>query len=114
MRRALRWIVWIPAAILLVAFSIANRAAVTVSLDPFSTDAPAFSFALPLFILLFAVLLAGILVGGMATWLRQGRWRRAAREAERLRRGAAARRAAQPPAVAPAALPSPAGRGRAA
>ncbi len=107
MKRALRWIVWIPVAIILVAFSIANRAPVTVSLDPFAEGAPAYSFRLPMFVLVFAVLLAGVVIGGVAAWVRQGKWRRAAREAERLRREAAARRAAQPPLVGAPALPAP-------
>ena len=37
------------------------------------------SLELPLFILLFATLGIGILIGGIATWIGQGRWRKAAR-----------------------------------
>ena len=101
MKRVFRWLVFVPVAVILVAFSIANRAWVTVSLDPFRPDNPVLSFTAPLFWVLFVVLAIGILVGGAAAWLRQGKWRRAAREAERLRRDAMARRASQPIATLP-------------
>src|SRR5262249_56801764 len=65
----------------------------------------AFSRAVPLFALLLALLLLGVIVGGVAAWLRQGKWRRAARlaqgearelrvELDRLRRQAAERETA--------------------
>ncbi len=44
MRKLLRWLVLAPLAILLVLLAVANRAPVTLSLDPFSREAPAFSF----------------------------------------------------------------------
>ena len=59
---------------------MANRQAVTVSFDPFSSAAPAYAATLPLFAILFAVLILGVLIGGIAAWLRQGKWRRAARK----------------------------------
>ncbi len=109
-RRVLQVVILLPVAVVLVAFSLANRHAVTVSLDPFGGAEPSMSLSLPLFVLIFAVLLLGVLLGGVGAWLRQGRWRRQARqehrEAERWRRRAEeeARRAArQGPATAPAA-----------
>jgi hypothetical protein len=60
---------------------------VTFSYDLFLTSRPALAVTAPLFTMLLAVLLLGVLVGGAAAWLRQGRWRRAARHA-----GAEARR----------------------
>jgi uncharacterized integral membrane protein len=69
-------------AIVFVAFAVANRQAVVVSFDPLDQAHPAFSLALPLFALLLAVAIAGVVIGGAAAWLRQGRWRRAARLAQ--------------------------------
>lgn len=90
MKRALRLIVLVPVAILLVLLAIANRHAVTFSLDPFGPADPAWSATVPLFWIIFAALALGILAGGIATWWRQGRWRKVARhdhaEVERLRR----------------------------
>jgi uncharacterized integral membrane protein len=87
MRRVLFLVVLVPLAIVIVILSVANRGAVVFSLDPFGGNALA--FAAPLFVFLFAALLLGIVVGGIAAWLRQGRWRHAARteraEAARLR-----------------------------
>jgi uncharacterized integral membrane protein len=88
MRRLFFLVILVPLAIVIVILSVANRGAVTFSLDPFGGNA--LSFAAPLFVFLFAALLLGILVGGVAAWLRQGRWRHAARieraEAARLSR----------------------------
>ena len=67
----------------LIAFAVANRQAVTVSFDPFNATQPAASAALPLFALVIVLLIVGVVIGGSASWLRHGRWRRAARRLER-------------------------------
>jgi uncharacterized integral membrane protein len=69
--------------ILLIAFAVANRQSVTVSFDPFNTQSPAASVTLPLFALVIVLLIAGVVIGGSASWLRHGRWRRTARQLER-------------------------------
>jgi uncharacterized integral membrane protein len=75
LRKILTAIVVIPLALILIVFAVANRHSVTVSLDPFASNEPAVSFTLPLFALIIVVLIVGVLIGGTATWLRQGRWR---------------------------------------
>ena len=72
----------VPIAIVLVAFAVANRRPVVVSLDPFDPTRPAFAFALPLAELLIGGLIVGVVIGGLAAWMRQGKWRRAARLAQ--------------------------------
>jgi hypothetical protein len=79
MRRFLILFVLLPLAVIAVALSVANREGVVLSLDPFGGGEPRWSVAMPLFILLFATLGIGILVGGVATWFGQGKWRKAAR-----------------------------------
>ena len=39
-------------------------------------------FAAPLFILAIALVIVGVIVGGVVTWFRQGKWRKQARQAE--------------------------------
>ena len=89
MRRFILLLLLVPLTAIIVLFSVANRHTVTVSLDPFHAGAPALAFPAPLFVLLFGALILGLVIGGMAAWARQGRWRRTARraesEAERLR-----------------------------
>jgi len=89
-KRIIAIVILVPVAILIIAFSVANRHAVTLTLDPFHPGNPALSFAAPFFVWLFAALVLGVLLGGLAVWLGQGRHRRRARqsgrEAERLRR----------------------------
>ena len=94
MKSWLKLILIAPFAILFVAFAYANRHFVTVEFDPFASgDIPAFSITAPLFAVLIATAVFGVLAGGVVTWLAQGRYRRAARqnraEADRFRAEAA-------------------------
>jgi uncharacterized integral membrane protein len=90
LRKFLWFFILLPVGVLLVALAVANRHAVSVILDPFSPAAPALAFEMPLFLLLFATLALGLVIGGMVTWFGQRRWRRAAKrrgvEAAGLRR----------------------------
>jgi uncharacterized integral membrane protein len=82
MRRLLRWLVGLPLAIVAIAFAVANRQWITVSLDPVSS-VPLASVTMPLWALFFAGVLPGLFIGWIACWFAQGKWRRNAREARR-------------------------------
>jgi uncharacterized integral membrane protein len=82
MRRFLTGLVLIPLGGVFIAFAVANRHQVTVSLDPFNSSDPAAGVTLPLFVVIIAVAIFGVLAGGMATWFRQRHWRRSARRHE--------------------------------
>jgi uncharacterized integral membrane protein len=90
MRRFLTLFVLFPVAIVVVVLSVANRGPVAFSLDPIGAGSTGWTVSAPLYVFLFAALAVGILIGGVATWIRQGRWRQAARaeraNADRLRR----------------------------
>jgi uncharacterized integral membrane protein len=111
----LKRILWLcvafPVAALLVTLAVANRHSVRLVLDPFRPETPVLSIVLPFYGYLFGALLIGVLLGGTATWLSQGRWRRATRvrsnearrwqtEAERLMRERDAEVAARNKALA--------------
>ena len=83
MRKLLRWLVLVPLGILLVLLAVANRAPVTLSLDPFSREAPAVAFTLPLFVALLLAVAIGVVIGGIAAGIGRLRWRYRARKAER-------------------------------
>jgi uncharacterized integral membrane protein len=90
MKNLLKFIVLAPIVLLLLVFAFANRHLVTVSFDPFvEGDIPAFALTAPLFLILLLSMMVGVVAGGVATWLAQGKYRKAARrnraEAERLR-----------------------------
>ena len=91
LRKFVAALILVPLAIVIIAFAVANRQAVTVSFDPFSAGAPAASLSLPLFVLVIMLLIIGVVIGGMAAWLRHGRWRRVARRLERDLKGLNAR-----------------------
>jgi uncharacterized integral membrane protein len=82
-RRFLKALVLLPVILVVVLLSVANRERVTVSFDPFSAGPPALGLELPLFVVLFAAVMIGVLIGGIAVWTTQGRYRRAARQHRR-------------------------------
>src|SRR5438552_14584205 len=77
--KTLKALVVVLVAIAIVLVASANRHRVTISLDPFSSDSPALTFTPPLYLVILFALIAGVIVGGIATWLKQARWRRQAR-----------------------------------
>ena len=84
--------VFVPLAIVLVALAVANRGSASFTMDPFNPGNPALTWQMPLFVLLFAAVALGMVIGSLATWIRQGRYRKMARqrsqEAEMLRQAA--------------------------
>ena len=79
-RKIVSALIVVPLAIVIIVFAVANRQPVTVSFDPFSSSSPAYAATLPLFVVIFTVLIVGVLVGGIAAWIGQAKWRRAARK----------------------------------
>ena len=74
------WLLTVISVIVLVTLSVANRQLVRVVLDPFNSENPAwFVDNVPLFALILGSLIAGLVLGGIATWLTQAKWRRTAR-----------------------------------
>lgn len=79
LRRALWLFVAFPVAAILVTLAVANRHPVRLVLDPFRPETPVLSLELPFYAYLFIVLVAGVILGGVATWATQSKWRRTAR-----------------------------------
>src|SRR5919198_5089078 len=114
-RKIVTVLILLPLAVIVIALAVANRQSVVISFDPFDQAHPAFAPTLPLYQLMLLLVIAGVVIGGIAAWLRQAKWRRTARladaqlrearaEIERLRRrvGSAAL-SATPTSVAPVA-----------
>jgi uncharacterized integral membrane protein len=80
LRKIVTAVIVIPLVVIVVAFAVANRQAVTVSFDPLSSASPAYAATLPLFVLIFVLLIVGVLIGGLAAWLGQSKWRRSTRK----------------------------------
>ena len=101
MFRFLRIVILILLAVILLGFAFANRHEVIVSFDPFAgIDNAALSIAAPLFAVVIVAAMLGVVAGALATWLSQGRHRRASRqsraEAEKWRAQAQALKSAHP------------------
>ena len=67
-------------AVVLITLAVANRHAVSLVLDPFNPQRPVLTVELPFYAYLFAMLITGVIIGGLATWFAQGKWRRLARQ----------------------------------
>lgn len=110
MIRFLKALILLPIAIVVVLLAVANRAPVTLSLDPFSQDVPEFAIQIPLFAVIFAAVAVGVVIGGVASWLAQGKnrksRRRFRREADQLRHETERLRSQNAAAGLPATLPS--------
>src|ERR1700710_1754147 len=116
MRKFLTALVVIPLGLIFIVFAVANRHLVTVSFDPFNSTNPSVAVTLPLFVVIIVVAILGVAAGGSATWFRQRRWRRAARQHEADARQARAEAADLRAAGAVSRgetqrLPAPMGRG---
>jgi uncharacterized integral membrane protein len=79
LRRVLQIVIFVPIAVVLIVLSVANRHPVTISLDPFGGTEASLTVSMPLFLVIFGALFVGVVVGGVAAWLSQGKWRRTAR-----------------------------------
>lgn len=79
LKRILTLLIAFPVAALLITLAVANRHAVTLVLDPFNPDAPVLSLSLPFYAYLFGAVILGVLLGGLATWISQARYRKMAR-----------------------------------
>ena len=86
-KRIVGWVVLVPLCAVLIVFALANRQLVVLNFNPFvpveQLAAP--GYGVPLFIVLYVVLLIGVLLGGIATWFaqshhrqRERHWRREA------------------------------------
>ena len=82
MKHVLQWLVLVPLAVVGIAFAVANRQIVGINFDPFATQpSEQIEMRVPLFVALILALVLGVLIGGAFTWFRQGKHRRALREA---------------------------------
>ena len=72
------WVILVPLCLGLIVFALANRHFVAVSFNPFMPvdGSVAAGYGVPLFVVLYVVLLVGVLLGGTATWFAQGHHRR--------------------------------------
>ncbi|MHB1217677.1 MAG: lipopolysaccharide assembly protein LapA domain-containing protein [Alphaproteobacteria bacterium] len=97
--RILRLILVVLIAAPVVAFAVGNRGVATFQLWPYEID-------LPIFLVVFGALLAGMVLGALVTWMASiGPRRRARAEAKKLRAELAALKAASDAGAAASKTP---------
>ncbi len=83
LRKFVSWVILLLITAVVVSFAVANRNNITVSLDPVGITNPPLTASLKLWILALGMAILGVIIGGIAVWLRQGRWRRSTRSLDR-------------------------------
>jgi hypothetical protein len=78
-RKITTLVILVPLGIVLIVLSVANRQAVTLAINPFRPEDQALSLTAPFFVFLFLALIVGMIIGSVATWLSQGKYRKRAR-----------------------------------
>ena len=80
-KRLVGWLVLVPFCIVLILFALANQHLVEVQFDPLMTSPPLIpSIKVPMFLVIYGLLITGIVFGGMAAWFAQGDQRRQKRQ----------------------------------
>ena len=88
MKSLLRWAFFLPFALLVLYFAMANCGPVTISLDPFHTGGLArYTFKAPLFLVVMTGMAVGVVFAGVSCWMTN----RGVRRSARLARAEAAR-----------------------
>jgi len=98
MMRFLKYVLLVPLVAAVLVVALGNRQTVTLHLHPFGDgDLPDLTLDVPVYLEMLVTLMVGVVIGGFATWLEQGKHRAAARRAraEVKRLTAEAARAAQ-------------------
>ncbi len=80
MHRFISFLILAPIVVVLIALALVNRQIVPLTLDVLGGGNPALTVHLPLYLVVLGSIVFGLVIGGLYTWARQGRWRRAARE----------------------------------
>lgn len=89
-KRLVGWLFLLPLSLVLVVFALANRQMVEINFDPLNTANPLVApIIVPQFVVIYTMLLLGVVLGGLAVWITQGRnradrrkWRNEARRLE--------------------------------
>ncbi|MDA4846328.1 LapA family protein [Hoeflea poritis] len=79
-RKLINIVILVPVAIILIVLSVANRGTATLALNPFDPGDTVLSVSAPFFVFLFLAVMIGMVIGSLATWFRQGKYRKKARQ----------------------------------
>jgi hypothetical protein len=90
MKKIIAILIAFPAALILISLALANRHPVRLALNPFQPADNVLAISLPFYTYLLLALMAGVALGGVATWFNQGHFRNKYRDhkskADRLQR----------------------------
>ena len=77
------FVIMMPLGVILATLMVVNRHSVGFVYNPFVAKEFAQKIEMPFFFYLLGALIIGTIIGGVTTWLAQGRWRKVARKRAR-------------------------------
>jgi uncharacterized integral membrane protein len=77
LRKFVSWVILLLITAVVVSFAVANRNNITVNLDPVGITNPPLTASLKLWVLALGMAILGVIIGGIAVWLREARALRA-------------------------------------
>ncbi|MGF0537568.1 DUF1049 domain-containing protein [Agrobacterium sp. ES01] len=78
-RKIVNLVIFVPLGIVLIVLSVANRQEVRLALNPFRPEDSLLSLSAPFFVFIFLALIFGMVIGSLATWFAQSKYRKRAR-----------------------------------
>jgi uncharacterized membrane protein (DUF106 family) len=78
-KKIINLLVLVPVGIVLIVLSVANRQSVTLALNPFRPEDSMLSVTAPFFVYLLLATILGLVIGSLATWFTQSKYRKRAR-----------------------------------
>lgn len=82
MKTVIKLVILVPVIVLAVLLAVANRGDITLMLDPLQREGGPV-LQVPVYLVVLVAVMLGVVMGGIGTWLAQGRHRKAARAAKR-------------------------------
>jgi hypothetical protein len=82
-RKIVNWLILLLITAVVVTFAVANRQRIPINLDPLGLTTPPLTASPRAWTVALGMVIVGVIIGGVAVWLRQARWRRSARALDR-------------------------------
>ncbi|WP_174803721.1 lipopolysaccharide assembly protein LapA domain-containing protein [Martelella limonii] len=82
-KKLINILILVPIGVVLIVLCVVNRAPVSMALNPFDTGDKVLSVSAPFFVFILIAFILGIVLGSLATWFSQHKYRKSAKVKKR-------------------------------
>lgn len=82
-KKLINIIILVPIGVVLIVLCVANRQSVSMALNPFNAEDKVLSVTAPFFVYIFIAFIVGLVLGSLATWFSQHKYRKTAKAKKR-------------------------------